>query len=135
MTGFTPDGGSLIPFGLDMSTGGTLMPIPEVGDDRVRIWEADIILANGTDAANLRSHQVSVTARPAIGAMDHGTIIIEGKNVAGNPGRFGDLTIPTNMDGAEQVWRAALSICSLASEANAAIRRASVTFIVGNRVS
>lgn len=134
-TGFTPDGGSLIPFGVDMSEGSTLLPLPVLGEDRIRLWSASIILANNTDAEALKGEQVSVTSRPAIGGMDHGTLLIEGTNTSGAIGRFGNLRIPVDMDGTEQVWRAALSSCVLSVEGTSIIRRAQVEFVVGNRVS
>lgn len=134
-TGFDPDGGTFVPFNVDMSSGGTLLPLPEISDDRTRSWEADILIADGTDAAALRREQVSITVRPAVGMMDGGTIILEGKNAGGDTGRFGNLIIPTDMDGSVQTWRAALASCSLGAEALADLRRSSVRFVLGSRVS
>lgn len=130
---FVSDDGDTINFGVDISSSSQL-PLTVLDESGVRTWETGIRVLGATATALLADKQCKVTVRPGLGASDNGTILIEGLNAGGNPGRFGNLTIPLSEEG-QQTWRAVLGSCSILGEIYGNNYLCAVRFMIGSRVS
>lgn len=113
-----------VPFRVPVDDNGRLPKT--VRRDRVRYFEAEILIEDSS-LEDLAAFEADVTARPAIGGVDLGTLIIEGDS------DFHNLIIPTS-GGSTETWRAVLThFESLAPTANDTWR-CQVIFVLGNRV-
>lgn len=128
---FACDDGDTIALKIDVS-GDTVMPQPR-RDGRVWTWEPDLLLTLAVAEA-LAEKEVDVTARPAIGGVNLGMLIIEGLSAGNAIGRFGTLTVPLS-DGVERNWRAALGGLEIGAELRGGLYRCRATFVLGNRLS